>query len=224
MPPYILALQKLFEARADPDNAFYMKKYMREKFDYLGLKTPQRREISRQFFSDSGLPEPENIDDVVLQLWDLPEREYQYFALDMLDKVRNKLAAEAIEMFERLIVSKSWWDTVDRIATHLVGGHFKRFPDLRQPCLSRYRKSGNFWIRRTAILFQLNYKQETDTELLFAIIRENNTSDEFFIQKAIGWALRELSKTDPASVRQFIDTTELAPLSKREGLKWLAKR
>jgi 3-methyladenine DNA glycosylase AlkD len=121
-------------------------------------------------------------------------------------------------------VTKSWWDTVDTISAHAVGAHFKRYPAVRTRTLSRWRKSKNFWLRRAAILFQLNYKGETDFGLMCDIIRENLGSNEFFINKAIGWALRQYTRVDPQGVMQFVAATPLNPLSAREALKWLKKR
>jgi 3-methyladenine DNA glycosylase AlkD len=105
-----------------------------------------------------------------------------------------------------------------------VGVHFKRYPRVKKKYLAKWRKSDNFWLRRSAILFQLNYKQETDFELLCEIIRENLGSKEFFINKAIGWALRQYTRVDPDAVRKCVAETPLHPLSAREALKWLEKR
>jgi len=120
---------------------------------------------------------------------------------------------------EYLIVTKSWWDTVDTIASHTVGTHFKRFPKIRERYLKKWRESKNLWLRRTAILFQLGYKKETDFELLLEIITENLGSDEFFINKAIGWSLRQYARIDPKAGTKFVKTTPLHPMSRREAMK-----
>ena len=145
-------------------------------------------------------------------------------AIDLLEKMLKKLPPRAIERFERLTVTNSWWDTVDGLASNVVGVHLQRYPELKDPWIGKWRTSDNFWLRRITLLFQLKYKTQTDVPLLFALIEENRTSNEFFIQKAIGWALREYSKTDSAAVEAFIGQTNLAPLSEREGLKWLERR
>ncbi len=142
----------------------------------------------------------------------------------MISKFEKELPESFIETLEYLLVTKSWWDTVDTISTGVVGTHFKRFPKTRQKYLAKWRKSENFWLRRAAILFQLKYKQDTDFDLMCDIIRENLGSKEFFINKAIGWALRQYTRVDPQAVRQFIKETPLHPLSAREALKWLEKR
>ena len=135
-----------------------------------------------------------------------------------------QLPADFIETIQDLLVTKSWWDTVDTIATGPVGVHFQRYPAVRRKYLPRWRKSDNFWLRRSAILFQLNYKSDTDFALLCDIICENLDSKEFFINKAIGWALRQYARTDPEAVRAFVAGTPLHPLSAREALKRLNKQ
>ena len=142
----------------------------------------------------------------------------------LLEKMREKLPESTIDLIEELIVTKSWWDTIDYLASHEAGYYFRRFPTTRETHLVRWRQSGNFWLRRSAILFQLKYKKETDTALLFTIIQENLGSDEFFVNKAIGWALREYSKVDKTAVTHFVQNTPLHPLSQREALKWLNAR
>jgi 3-methyladenine DNA glycosylase AlkD len=120
---------------------------------------------------------------------------------------------------EYMLTTKSWWDTVDNIS-HVVGIHFKRYPKAREKYLAKWRSSKNVWLRRTAILYQLDYKVETDFDLLCEIIRENLGETEFFINKAIGWALRQYARIDPKAVKKFVkETTELHPLSRREALK-----
>jgi 3-methyladenine DNA glycosylase AlkD len=137
-----------------------------------------------------------------------------------MGKLEKNFEPEFITTIEYLLVTKSWWDTVDTLAGHAVGTQFKRFPDVREKYLKKWRKSDNFWLRRTTLLFQLGYKEETDFELLCELIHENLGSDEFFINKAIGWALRQYAHTDPASVKKFVKATkELHPLSRREALK-----
>jgi 3-methyladenine DNA glycosylase AlkD len=120
-----------------------------------------------------------------------------------------------------MLITKSWWDTVDSIAGGTVGVHFQRFPEVREKYLAKWRASDNFWLRRTAILFQLNYKKETDFDLLCEIIRENLDSKEFFINKAIGWSLRQYARVDPKAVTKFVKSTALHPLSRREAMKHL---
>ena len=219
MHPYIVPLKKLFEKNADPSQAAPMKKYMRNQFEYLGIKTPQSAALQKEFYAEYGLPEVTELDSILRDLWLLPEREFQYVGLGLLDKLEKKLPEKFIKTIEYLIVTKSWWDTVDAIASHTVGTHFRRFPEVREKYLPKWRASTNIWLRRTTILFQLNYKKETDFDLLCDIIRENLDSNEFFINKAIGWALRQYARVDPKAVSKFVKSTALHPLSRREAMK-----
>jgi 3-methyladenine DNA glycosylase AlkD len=224
MHAYVRGLRTLFLQHANPANAGPMKRYMRDQFEYVGIKGPQFSGLLREHIAAHGLPSLTELDAVARDLWVLPEREFQYAATSLIGRLETTLPAGFIRTLEYLMVTKSWWDTVDTIATGSVGVHFKRFPQVRTRSLARWRKSRNFWLRRACILFQLDYKQETDFELLKEIIRENLGSDEFFINKAIGWSLRQHTRLDPRAVRQFVRETPLHPLSAREALKWLDKR
>jgi len=222
MHPYIKPLKTLFEQNADPSQAPAMKKYMRDQFDYLGIKTPQSVALQKDFYAKHGLPEVGELDSILHDLWALPQREFQYVAVGLLSRLNKQLPPEFVATMEYLITTKSWWDTVDSIAGGTIGVHFRRYPVVRKKYLVRWRKSEDFWLRRTTILFQLNYKEETDFDLLCELIRENLGSKEFFINKAIGWALRQYARTDPKAVKKFVNSTkELNPLSRREAMKHL---
>lgn len=220
MHSYTRQLKKFIEPHADPLKAAPMKKYMRDQFEYLGIKSPQMAKLQKEFVAEYGLPPLEELDGIVRDLWALPQREYQYLALGLIGKFEKRVTENFIVNLEYLITHKSWWDTVDTIAGHPVGSMFKRFPSVKKTYLKKWRKSENFWLRRTTLLFQLGYKKETDFELLCDLVRENLGSDEFFINKAIGWALRQYAHTNPEPVRKFVKATkELSPLSRREALK-----
>jgi len=220
MHPYVLSLKKLFEQNANPAQAGPMKKYMRDQFEYLGIKSPQGAALMKEFIKEQGLPPIAQLDTIARELWSLPQREFQYAAMSLMGRLEKKVEPEFISTIEYLLVTKSWWDTVDALAGHAVGTQFKRFPDVREKYLKKWRKSDNFWLRRTTLLFQLGYKKETDFDLLCELIKENLGSDEFFINKAIGWALRQYAHTNPAPVKKFVKATkELHPLSRREALK-----
>jgi len=218
---YVSELVIIFRANRDLDNAVPMAKYMKNRFSFLGIKTPLRRELLKVFYKENGKPEIKDLKKIILELWELPEREYQYFAIGLLRKFSKKLPAEFIELYEHLIITKSWWDSVDGIASWLVGEHFKKYPEIRNEYIDKWMKSGNMWLQRTCLLFQLNYKQDTDVMLMGHLIVSLADSQEFFIRKAIGWILREYSKTDPQAVINFVENNELSPLSKREAYKWM---
>jgi 3-methyladenine DNA glycosylase AlkD len=221
MHPYVASLKTLYEQNADPAQAAPMKKYMRDQFEYLGIKTPQNAALQKQFFAEHGRPPVSELDPILRDLWSLPQREFQYVAVGLLGKANKEIPAKFIKTIEYMLTTKSWWDTVDIIAGGTVGIHFQRFPEVREKYLAKWRASQNFWLRRTTILFQLNYKRQTDFELLSEIIRENLDSKEFFINKAIGWALRQYARVDPKAVKKFVKSTPLHPLSHREALKHL---
>jgi 3-methyladenine DNA glycosylase AlkD len=224
MHAYVQDICTLFEAHADPVAAEPMKRYMRDQFEYLGLKSPQVGALLKEYIDKCGLPPLVELDTILRELWTLPEREFQYIATSLLGRFEKQLPAEFIDTLEYLIIKKSWWDTVDTLSTGVVGVHFQRFPDVRGAALLKWRNSDNLWLRRATILFQLGYKEETDFPLLCEIIRGNLGSKEFFINKAIGWALRQYTRVDPEAVRAFVAATPLSPLSAREALKWLEKR
>lgn len=218
---HLSAFFDLMEENRNSGNAAAMKKYMKDLFPFLGIKAAERRELSRDFIKE--LCNVEDFEPVVLDLWALPEREYQYVAVDFLIKKKKYLDESHIDFIEYLLVTKSWWDTVDALASHLAGAVFSKRPELIQKQGKEWLNSENIWLKRTMLLFQLKYKERTNEELLFSIIEQTKHIEEFFIQKAIGWALREYSKTSLEAVRHFIDTHELSNLARREGLKHIQK-
>lgn len=217
---YVASIKILLAGHASPVQAGPMKKYMRDQFEYLGIKSPQLKSLFRQVIQKHGMPPFDELDILIHELWELPEREYQYLAISLMERLEKKLPASAIQTLEYMMVNKSWWDTVDNIS-HVVGVHFKRYPEIREKYLAKWRTSEDIWLRRTAILFQLDYKEETDFDLLRDIIQENLGSNEFFINKAIGWSLRQYARVDPNTVKKFVEATQLHPLSRREAMKHL---
>lgn len=219
---YVKRLTEIYEANRNEENAGPMSKYMKNHFRFLGIKKPTRAELERQFFKETGiLKEPFN-HEFIWELWDKEEREYQYTALIYIERSHKKLTKTDMELMEPLIRAKSWWDTVDVISPKPVGTIAQKFPEVINETIDGWATNDYLWLRRAAILFQLKYKEKTNVPLLYEYIRESADSREFFIQKAIGWALREFSKTNPASVKEFIAETKLAPLSVREGSKYLS--
>ena len=217
-------LIELYEQHADPEYGKRMKAYMKGQFDYLGLPSPLRRELSKRFFAEQGYPDPNIVQDIAEKCWQMPFREYKYFAMELMVRMKKKSAHDAIFLYERLITDQSWWDTTDLIAPSLVGFHFLKYPEERVDYINKWISSGNIWLQRSCILFQLKYKLDTDTRLLGSIILRLKDSKEFFIRKAIGWSLREYSKRDPGFVVRFIQTHDLSGLSNREAMKWIERQ
>lgn len=220
----ITPLIESFNKHADTEYAERMRAYMKNQFDYLGLASPLRKELAKAFYKNHGYPEIEEIEALVEKCWKLPFREYKYFAMELMVRMKKKVGHDSILLYERLITDQSWWDTIDLIAPSLVGHHFMEFPEERIDYIDKWVASDNIWLQRSSILFQLKYKNKTDTNLLGSIILELVDSKEFFIRKAIGWALREYSKTDPAFVVRFVQNQELSGLSQREALKWMERQ
>lgn len=217
----ILILTKLFRANGNRENAYYMEKYMRNQFPFLGIKTPLRRELMKQFFEETSLLKQPYNEEFVEEVWALPEREFQAAALDYMEKSLKKLEKRHLPGLEKLITTKSWWDTVDVLGPKAVGKIAADHPEVIKETIDNWAYGDDLWLRRAAILFQLKYKKNTNEELLYRYCRENADSKEFFIQKGIGWALREYSKTNPSSVKNFIERSSLSKLSIREGSKYI---
>ncbi|MCB0569135.1 MAG: DNA alkylation repair protein [Phaeodactylibacter sp.] len=220
---YLSHIKATFRQKGDPERAQGQMAYMRNQFEYYGLKAPEWVALSKQAFAGEGLPEGENLQELLRLCFEDEYREVQYFALEMAQKVIKKQPENFIHTLEELICTKSWWDTVDWISK-LVGIHFRRYPALTGPVTERWMASGNIWLQRVCLIFQLMYKDKTDEALLFQYILRLQGSREFFIQKGAGWALRQYSKTAPDAVMAFIESnTGLPALTKREGLKWLKR-
>ncbi len=214
-------LTQAFKTQADPEKACFMKKYMKDLFPFYGIQAGPRRAISRALLKETGLPDKKNIPEIIRMLWGKDEREYQHFAVELLAKYKRDFESEDLGLIHWMITHKPWWDSVDFIATNLAGPYFSKFPEKRYAVCSEWLESGHMWLQRTTLLFQLKYKKETDLVLLTRQIRALKSEKDFFIRKAIGWALREYSKTDPEWVTEFVKEVELAPLSEREALKWM---
>jgi len=219
MTTFINTLEIEFAQHANPRIALEQKAYMRNQFAYYGIKATERREIQKPFFVKEFLPKKDKLDQIVIALWEKPQRDYQYFSQELAFKYVKQLAEKDIELYEYMVTHKSWWDTVDFIAAKLIGEYFKKFPEQRDAYVKKWISSNNIWLQRSALLFQLKYKENLDTALLSSIINSLLGSKEFFINKAIGWILREYSKTNPTWVKDFAKKTALSSLSKKEALR-----
>ncbi len=216
---YLIPLLDLLQQNANEHNAFHMKKYMRGQFEYYGIKQKERREICKTFVSENGLPKYADIEEVIKGCWIIPEREIQHFGQELVLKYKDEWKEDIIDLIEWMICHKSWWDTVDYIAIKLAGAYFIKYPGKVREITRAWIDSEVMWLQRAALIFQLKYKTETDIDLLFSYINKHKHQKEFFIKKAIGWALRELSRTIPNQVIDFVEKTDLQTLSKKEALK-----
>lgn len=218
---YVEQVKACYYKNGSSINAIHMKHYMRDLFEFVGIQTPVRRKISAPFLKKDKLPPLSELEVIIQEFWNLEGREFQYFAQELAMKYINEIPEDFIKTFELMIMTKSWWDTIDIIAKKLVGPYMMRFPQERDGLLEKWLSSQNIWLQRTCLLYQLGYKDKTDIDCLLGIIERVKNIDEFFIQKAIGWALREYSKTNPDRVRAYLNKTELSTLAYSEGMKKL---
>lgn len=214
---------KLYEEMIQHKNeeqAQKMSKYMLNKFEYIGIKTPERRKIFKNFFKK--YKNEEKIDwEFVNKCWENKYREFQYIAADYLKNMKDKLTIDDIPKFKRLILEKSWWDTIDNLDM-TIGALALKDSNVNK-ILLEWSIDENIWLRRIAIDHQLLRKEKTNTELLEKVLENNLGQAEFFINKAIGWALRDYSKTNPEWVKTFIEKNRenMAKLSIKEASKYL---
>ena len=197
-----------------------MSKYMQDKFRFLGVRGSTRTEIYKKYFPDAR--KTKTIDwDFVENCWNKEEREFQYVVVYYLKAMQKFLKREDISRLKYLIVTKSWWDTVDLLAK-VVGSLVIRIEGYDQIMLE-WSKDSNIWLRRVAILYQLSLKDKVDEIILDNILVNNLGDNEFFINKAVGWALRDYSKFNPEWVREFIKKNKdnMANLSIREASKYI---
>jgi 3-methyladenine DNA glycosylase AlkD len=223
MHTYLIPLQALFQKHTDEKNALASKAYLRNQFEHYGLKADLRRNICREFMKKNTLVYRE-LPAIVKECWKLPQREWQYFAVELAASMKKAWDEKIIRLIETLIIRKSWWDSVDHVASELTGPYFTLYPRQIHKITAAWNLSDNIWLQRSSIMFQKSYRQKTNSMLLSRYILRLTDSDEFFVQKAIGWALREYSKTNPDWVVKFVTSHPQLPLlSRREALKRIKK-
>lgn len=196
-------LTAMYAATADPLRAAGARAYMKDVAPFLGIPTPERRALSRAVLKGTPRPDEADCTAIALRCWELPEREYHYFAVDYLRRHVGRCSSGFLPVTRHLITTVSWWDTVDALAAHVVGGLVAADPKLTAD-MDAWIVDDDLWVARTALLHQLRYKDHTDTRRLFAYCLRQSGHTDFFIRKAIGWCLREYAKTDPEAVREFL--------------------
>jgi 3-methyladenine DNA glycosylase AlkD len=212
-----------YQRGRNPQKAKEMSAYMRNLFPYLGISRPERDKINKPLFILIKNEVNENfLKEVVTAMWQKQEREYHYFALDLLSKFVNHLTPSALPFLTDLAVKQAWWDSIDYLASKIIGKIILKYPDVQQ-AMDRLSIDDNNWLKRIAILHQLSYKQKTDPSRLFHYCLANAANPDFFIRKGIGWALRAYAKTNRQAVIDFVEANEntLSKLSKREALRRL---
>jgi len=222
-------LTAALEAVADPGRAPQQQAYMKSEMPYLGVAAPDLHRACRETFKKHVISDADVWQATAGQLWRKARfREYRYAAVELLGyrRYRPFYDPDLMDLLEEFIVTGAWWDHVDAIAINLVGALLAQHPRVLKPRLARWSKDQDIWRRRTSIIAQLKFKSATDTKLLIACIEPSVEESEFFLRKAIGWALREYSKTDPQLVIDYVtdNAHRLSGLSKREGLKVLLKQ
>lgn len=218
---YLERFSRELASLADPDRAIQQQRYMKGLFPYYGLGNPQWRSLARNWFREHGIFHGAELESFIHLAYAWDQREMHYTAVEMAEKAQKKEGESFIDLLEWMIMTKSWWDTVDWISK-LVGRQFQKYPDQTLPYTEKWMASGNMWLQRVAIIFQLAYKDRTDFELMKKYILALEDSKEFFIRKAQGWALRQYARTEPELVREFVMTHPgLSGLTKREAMKHL---
>lgn len=216
---YTSKLVDRFLAQGNKEAATSMQAYLKDQFLCLGIKVPERRALQRAFYQAHGRPGREEWQAVVRALVGRPERELQHCGLELMYDLRKTWTEDVGTLIEWCLLQHSWWDTVDFIATKCLAHYGLAFPVPGRRLVARFVQSDDLWLKRAAIIFQNGYKKKTDEALLFQNIRLCMGIKMFFIEKAIGWALREYAKTNSEAVRAFVEAESLSKLSEKEALK-----
>ncbi len=217
-------LRRALKQAGDPARALGMQAYMKSVMPYYGVPTPMMRTLCKATFADVQFATAAEWQAQVLEIWrNARFREERYAAIGLTGdkRWRSFQTPAAVKMYEEMIVTGAWWDYVDSIASNRIGPLLRDFPAPMKLKMLTWSKAEDMWKRRTSIICQLGFKKETDLELLYTCIEPSLLSKEFFLQKAIGWALRQYAWTDPAEVSRYVrvNTTRLSALSRREALK-----
>lgn len=217
-----LELYNLLQKNQNIDNQLQMVAYMKNNFKFFGIKAKERQLILKNFIIANKSQLKTSYREIAIKLYEKPERECHYCAVELMQYFFKKdLRKTDIDLVETLITTNSWWDTVDAISSHLLGEYLLKFPEKTLEVVENFSNADNMWLNRSTLIFQLFYKKNVNEELLFALCEKFSYSKEFFIQKAIGWALRNYAKVNPISVKTFVNNNNLKPLSVREALKYV---
>jgi 3-methyladenine DNA glycosylase AlkD len=218
--PYLKEIQKIFLANGDQLIAKGAKAYLLNQFEFYGIKTPLRRQICKAFYKTHPIKDHTELSKLIKECFNEPQRELHYFAIELLGHHKKIWSIKTIPLIEWMITHQSWWDSVDSTNTHVISKFFLLHPEHIKAYTSKWNQSSNKWLIRMSILFQLTYKTKTDTNLLSKYIENSQLHEDFFVRKAIGWALRAYAYTNKKWVIQFVKAHPLLNnLSKKEALK-----
>ena len=218
--PYLKEIQKIFVANGNQLIAKGAKAYLLNQFEFYGIKTPLRRQLCKAFYKTHPIKDHTELSKLIKECFNEPQRELHYFAIELLGHHKKIWSIKTIPLIEWMITHQSWWDSVDSTNTHVISKFFLLHPEHIEACTSKWNQSSNKWLIRMSILFQLTYKTKTDTNLLSKYIENSQLHEDFFVRKAIGWALRAYAYTNKKWVIRFVkDHPQLSNLSKREALK-----
>ncbi|MBC7004680.1 DNA alkylation repair protein [Photobacterium sp. BZF1] len=218
--PMVIFMQQRMAEAGNPDDAKAMQAYMKTEQPFYGVKAPERKAIFKQAREHTKIASFIEYKRLVLWLWSGENREEQYLAMDAAEYYKPFRTLEAFPVYEEMLNEASHWDTVDKLASNLIGPLVKEHREL-EGVVRGWRESENMWLRRASLLVHLKHKAETNLPLLEETILMLASEKEFFIRKAIGWVLREYAKTDAEFVKRFVMTyqEQLSPLSRQEALK-----
>ncbi len=215
---YLEQIKILFEEKRDAAYAEQSKAYLLHQFPFIGLRAAERRNIIKGLFTGQPLPDMESVETLAKELWALPERDYHHAAIHTIAFHKKLWQPETIQLLEYGITHNSWWDTVDTIVADCASHLLLKFP-INTPTTTAWNQSNNLWLQRSSIIYQKGYRHKTNEHLLTKHILTHIESKEFFLQKAIGWALRSYAETNPQWVLEFVNRYPLAALSKREAVR-----
>jgi 3-methyladenine DNA glycosylase AlkD len=217
---YLAKIKKIYAANADATIAKGAKAYLLNQFEFYGIKTPLRRKICKEFYKAHPVKDHNELSSIIKDCFAAPQREIHYFAIELLGYHHQLWSKKTISLIEWMVTHQSWWDSVDSTNSFVISKFFMKFPETIEITTSKWNNSSNKWLQRMSLLFQLTYKKKTNTTLLTQYIENCQLEEDFFIRKAIGWALRAYAYTDSKWVVQFIKAhPQLSNLSKREALK-----
>jgi len=221
IPAAVSYVQHSLRERANPDKAVGMQAYMKTEMPFYGVQKPGRTEVLRHLRSEFAPGDRGEYETLVIALWELPHREEKYLAQGVAVEFKEFIVPDSLPIYRRFVVEGAWWDFVDETATHMIRELVLNYPSEVWPVVDSWNDHEDMWLRRTSIICQIGTKERTDADRLFRFCERRMHEQQFFIRKAIGWALREYARTDPGAVARFASEhrEDLSGLSFREATK-----